>query len=453
MSSFDIKFGWRWLLPINRNDSICLVGFSNEEHVFWQEKYPHLQFKTEDEVTDVLIVNAANKLLNLKNATANKLLCVITTRSKINTWKSFLFDHYNIVNEYGLLPAHNPRIVIPLSSRKRVRIALSLHRPGRWFARFAITASLFFSSFGIYFLLRNKVIFIATKLSHPNSHTVDKKILFHQSLLKTHDQDFALYIGTPNEKRKIVVLPLTDSCPEIIFKVALNPVACTSLENEAFSLRLLSESPIADSVPRFAGIATSSNSVTLGQEYRPRINANSNKINLAIVKFLGALSIVERREVWLADILPSTTKNLDTTKNDELNDARTLLFEWLKMLEGQGRKVIVHRTHGDFAPWNYSWTEKGFFVFDWEDSQDSGFALSDAFYSVIAPAMFINLKPKPSKILKDALQLGSQVMEAAMLQGDVKMYFVLWLLSLINRNVLFDALVIRLAYSCGAKEH
>jgi len=110
-----------------------------------------------------------------------------------------------------------------------------------------------------------------------------------------------------------------------------------------------------------------------------------------------------------------------------------------------GESVWGHRSHGDFAPWNFAWTAKGFFVFDWEESAEDGLALQDAFYYVIAPALLVQRNASVTETFNAVFCFANRVVEASGTKLDIQLYFALWLLARVGRAKLYDELCVLLA--------
>jgi hypothetical protein len=130
--------------------------------------------------------------------------------------------------------------------------------------------------------------------------------------------------------------------------------------------------------------------------------------------------------------------------------AYAVVRDRLDALAAKGAVVWGHRSHGDFAPWNCTWTAKGFFVFDWEESREWDVALGDAFYFVVAPAVHIARSPNPQAVESTALALAGDVAkEAGPPIGDIRIYWALWLLQRMGRQPapLYGRLLERLAAS------
>lgn len=105
------------------------------------------------------------------------------------------------------------------------------------------------------------------------------------------------------------------------------------------------------------------------------------------------------------------------------------LYRRLKNLAEIGAEVLVHRSHGDFAPWNCSWSEDGLFVYDWEASQAHDLAFGDAFYYVMAPALEVERKPSAQRTLDSTLRFAQRVaLSSPLKECDFRIYLSVWLM-------------------------
>ncbi len=444
-AELDFRFGWRWLLPSMTGDRIRLYGLAKEEAVFWREALPELEWKDDDgSRADVLLVDGVHCPLQAMPALADiqnaQLVCMVLNRVQARHWRMVLHDVFPQVREYGLLPSGNPRVVVPLSKSHHTITALRLHRPGRWIARLGLTLACVLARFGNFALLRGRVLLIATRSTDftPNGAV-------HAGLFEHTDRqptDYALYLGTPDANRKTVVLPLMDASPSRILKVAATPEARTSLNTEASALSALSQSSLSVFVPRLDGLVSSDAMLTLYQEYRPRRQIGQRKLDAATVAFLGRIALLGRKSMPLSEYLMALP--IKAHSSTEINEACRALYQRLQDLAVADLEIWVHRTHGDFAPWNCTWTDQGLFVFDWEESREQGLALGDAFYYAIAPALLVQRNANAAKTLDAALHLANNVAGASGTELDSRVYLALWLLDRVGQANLYDALIVLL---------
>jgi hypothetical protein len=450
-AALGYRFGWRWLLPACGR--IRLHGFPIEEQTFWQEAMPALDWQPVDDRPDMLLVDGvrcdAQAMPSLRDIQTAQVACMVVSRAQANHWRTILREAYSQVREYGLLPSGNPRVVVPLTSARHAVMALSLHRPGRRIARLGVMLARTLARFGYLDLLRGRVLLIATK--SPGKIPYGAVLAGVTERVGRQVTDYALYLGTPDDNRKTVILPLGDELPSVILKVAETPRACASLHNEAAALSALSGSLISGSVPRLVDLVSSDAAVTLYQEYRPRRGISARKLDQSVAEFLGQLAMVELETVPLSVYLAYVSGCIDETMPGEVLRACRDLHDRLQKLADSGQVINLHRTHGDFAPWNCAWTAQGLFVFDWEASMVNGLALGDAFYYAIAPVLLMKRNAKAETTLGKALHVGEMlVKKMANLSGvlpDPQLYLALWLLGRQVKTGLYGELLVLLARS------
>lgn len=135
--------------------------------------------------------------------------------------------------------------------------------------------------------------------------------------------------------------------------------------------------------------------------------------------------------------------------------AASKLWSRLTGLANEKKQICLHRCHGDFAPWNCAWTDRGLFVFDWEESREQGLALGDAFYYVLSPFVHVQKNPDAGKVLAMAVEFATDVSTRSGLcagltprcETDVRVYLALWLLDRLNLSPFYGELAVRLERS------
>lgn len=444
---FDFQFGWRWLLPLTKEHSIRLFGFSTEEEQFWNKALSAADRKNDTGQAEVLLIDgdrcAAPTGLSDEQLHAAQVVGVISSRAHADHWQQRVITFFPLVREYGLLPADNPRVVAPLATARQTSAALELHRPGRLVARLGLLLARMLVKVGNCTLLRGRVLLIATRV--PNllpQGAVQANLPAHLGGL---NGEYALYLGSPDNNRKTVVLPLGAAAPEMLLKVAATPTAGASLLNEADALAALAGSSLAQQVPKLLDMVEEGNTLTLYQEYRPRKFIKQRRLNEALVAFLGKLSRLNAHKQSLTHFLAALPPGLcDGVANDTAVACRAILTR-LQTLAESGAVVVVHRSHGDFAPWNCSWTAQGLFVFDWEASLAQDIAFGDAFYYAIAPALLVQQGTRARTTLVATLRLARQVaIESGIAETEVPLYLALWLLQRLRRASFYGDLLIAL---------
>jgi hypothetical protein len=445
--SLDYRFGWRWLLPVEEGSAVQLHGFSNEEEQFWREALPALECTVVDGHAEVLLLDGdhcvENADLSAAELEAARVVCVIVGRTRASRWRKRLKAGFPHCREYGLLPTVGPRVAVPLGSPEHAVKALGLHRPGRRMARLGLTLAGALAGLGHMALLRGRVLLIASK----EAGSIPRGAVQADFSVPRGGQgvDYALYLGTPDGNRKTVVLPVGASAPNVILKVATSRSARASLSNEATALAALAASSLAAQVPKLVSMTDAERSLTLHQEYRPRMPAGQRRIREAVITFLGGLSGLNAGQRSLGDALTALPGDVRMGQSGEIAEACRRLHARLRRLAETGAMVAVHRSHGDFSPWNCAWTEQGLFVFDWEESREQDLAFGDAFYYIVAPALLVQRNADAHETLEEILRFAGAVAEAgAISPGDVRVYLALWLLRRVGQADFYDELLVLL---------
>lgn len=436
-ADLDYCYGWRWLLPLRDHDQVALIGFSDGEVAFWQHALAGMVI-TEDAAMATVWVVQDPPLREIPDFHSERLqtVCLIGSGSTVAGWRNALAGRFAAIRDYALLPPHNPRVVIPLGAPDWTAQALTLHRPGRRRARLAVSLLKFLARIGFDRPLRSRTLCIASQAA-----TALPQGARHAGLDLNRTgapQDFALYLGNPNDCRKTVILPV-GGARQTILKYGESPPAQAALRHEAATLQALSQTPLAPQAPVLLDIMEQGQSLTLIQEYRARQPMSQAGLERAAVAFLSELSRLERRQRPLAEVLEQSNLLTSFEARAAGQAAYAAVREHLDALAAAGTTVWGHRCHGDFAPWNCAWTAQGFFVFDWEESRTWDVALGDAFYFVVAPAVHIARSPNPAQIVSDALKLATEVVVRNGFDGvNIKLHFALWVLAKGNRYTLFN---------------
>lgn len=447
-AAVEYRLAWRWLLPASHGGELTLKGFSREEETFWQEAESGSPVgRTGKSGKKLIVVNGegcgVEAMPSQAELVAAQSVALLLNRTQARQWRSRLCASFSQVREYALLPPANPRVVVPLSSVRNALQGLGLHRPGRWLARMALMGARLLAGVGCFAPIRGRVLLIATRSDCFAAKGADLAGLSRHCAME--GMDCALYLGTPDDNRKTVVLPLGGDKPVSILKVAQTQRACASLENEVSALRALSGCALADSVPALLDVVMSGETFSLYQEYRPRLKCTQQQLDEAVVVFLGKLSQLGRQSVPLSRMLGNSIEG-GTDVPESVVLACGVLRQRLLTLAESGTEMVLHRTHGDFAPWNCAWTRQGLFVFDWEESREQGLAFGDAFYFSIAPAVLVRPGGSPLVTLHTTLAFAEKVAQRSGVNGDdCRIYLALWLLEQRARSGLYGELMVLLA--------
>ena len=231
------------------------------------------------------------------------------------------------------------------------------------------------------------------------------------------------------------------------------------MQNEARALTAMGKTSLAEQVPKLIGLEEADARLTLAQEFRQRHSVSQARMSDAVVNFLAGMSEIDRKQVALADWLVKEVDaghtTIGTCLSPSVEEAACKLRTRLTALANEGKKIWLHRCHGDFAPWNCAWTDRGLFVFDWEEGREQGLALGDAFYYVLSPFVHVQKNPDAGKALAAAIQFARDVGNRSGLcagtdincDTEVRMYFALWLLGRPNLSPFYDELTVLLEHS------
>ncbi len=196
----DYRFAWRWLLPMEPEQRLYCSGFDEAELAFWHGAFASAELANEPQQADGWIIDVERACFDLDRASAYPIanniqwVAAIGSGRSVTRWRQLLAGKFEGISEYGLLPAGNPRVLVPLGNPRHTVIALGLHRPGRGFARFALRLSGWTASKGLFFPLRRQVLLIATRERH------SWPLGAVQAELPAHVEgvwDYALYLGVP----------------------------------------------------------------------------------------------------------------------------------------------------------------------------------------------------------------------------------------------------------------
>lgn len=465
-AALDYRFAWRCLLPAAAvaNAGLRLFGFTDDEAQFWRHWCAHQTGPVlgtvgalapeQAQAASLLLVDAercpASAWPTAAELAQAAVVAVVADRAQGRLWRRALGAAFPAVSEFALLPAAQPRVVVPLSAPGHALAGLGLHRPGRWVARAGVSLARALAAMGQFSLLRGRVLLIAQR-----ARVALPVGAWQAGLPAAPDgqpwQAFAAYLGTPDDRRKTVMLPLGQHAPTVILKAGSSPRARAALGNEAAALVALAGSPLATQVPRLLGQRSHADTLTLQQEYRPRRRVAPARLTAAVVAFLGQLAGLSAQAVALAPLLVTLAAAPAQPAAPRPRAAATAAAQALRArldaLCAQGQRAWLQRTHGDFAPWNCGWSDHGLFVYDWEDSHAQGLALGDAFYYAIAPALLLQRKPRAAATLAATLALAERVAAASHTPPNVRLQLALWLLGRAGTAPLYDELLIALERS------
>ena len=445
----DYRFAWRVMLPSHGIRTFGIFGFDDADRSFWRIAMSQYDLVPSGEAGDISVIDA-DHFMGKSDEVADEFggaqaICIVGSGSRVIRWKQLVNKSYAHCREYALLPASEPRVLVPLSTRRHILEGLRIHRPGRLEARVALFIVTFFARIGSYVLLRRRVLLIATRHSAAEFAEIGGMVVGTKSQVRP--SNYALYFGAPKRDRKFVALPLSEREPETILKIAESAGGRKSLLRESNALMELQATSIARYVPKLIELRNEKGLSILRQEYRARRYVRKRQLDNEVTRFLVNISAVGQRWSSLKGELDVLQKKSNAINSTNRMEGLERVLGALDSASQQGVKMCSHWTHGDFAPWNICWSRTGLFVFDWEESQRSDVALTDAFYYAMAPLIHIGRRPNTARILHNALQFSVRVASEAGLRGiDVHVHFAVFALRRIQSDPIYASLLRVLAH-------
>ncbi len=421
----DHRFAWRWLIPVDGAASLHAVGLSQADAAYLARELalPLAGHSSSDASVCVVDADAAEPPGARQDAVARaQVVCVFGRGSSVERWRRVVSRHGGLVRPYALLPAGAPRLVVPLGSAAHVDLALVMHRPGRLLARLAVDVARRLAQLGMTRPLRRSMLLIAARGAVTPLGA--RRCALSRHLPGSERGDHALYIGSPGEERKTVVLPLGDGAPEAIVKIAATPPAVASLRREVETVRALGGTALAPYLPGCLAVQEGRELFAVYQRYRARRWVPSFVVSEAAVDFLAGLSAVRRGQHDLGG---------EVDRVGRLGSAAApgwpRLAAALRARAAAGVVLWRHQSHGDFAPWNCAWTRSGLVVYDWEAAMEEDIAFSDAFHFHLAPARLIGTRRRPEALVRSGLAFAGRVAAAAGLSRiDLPAHLACWLM-------------------------
>jgi hypothetical protein len=161
----------------------------------------------------------------------------------------------------------------------------------------------------------------------------------------------------------------------------------------------------------------------------------------AIIAFLGRLSTIDSQQQPLSVMLDGLVPPMTPEQPLPYAEALRLLAQELQGFAKIRMSLFLHRTHGDFTPWNCSWTRQGLFVYGWAESRKHGLAFGDAFCYVTAPEL-LKPEPDPKMTVAAALNFGNQVAAAGgFVDINMQLYLALWLLQRADQDPFYKLML------------
>lgn len=288
------------------------------------------------------------------------------------------------VQEYAALPRGQPRVFFPTESHRLRSKGLQFHVPGSIRARRAVAFGSLLSRIGLRFPFTQNGLVIAAR---------DPALLRREGLVQWLSQTVGwpidgsvVYAGSDSPNRRITALAAGKRPhKDVVVRIADTLEGESAIRRETAALRALSSSPVRKQVPRV--LHEGDHGPYFVQVQRVLPYGRCRQVHMptqAHLEFLVELSNLGRVTIPLCRTglwqrLRETAARLMSTSLPP--PVRSSLQEVLGPAFAS-KPVVCHRTHGDFVPWNIRLVNGRLYVFDWEESQASGLALTDLLHFV-----------------------------------------------------------------------
>ncbi|MBN2320692.1 MAG: phosphotransferase [Acidobacteria bacterium] len=303
--------------------------------------------------------------------------------------------------QYAALPSGKPKLFIPLATRLARSRALKFHIPGSLKARMGLMLVRGLNSLGMHHHLSRRMI----RLHARDERAFDKGGLLEwiSRRLGYPFQDLVLYSGSGQTHTKITALAIAGKSGEdVVVRIADSETGLRAVKRESEALRAIHSSGLSRQAPRPLAEGWWNNYYLLAQEGRlTSANRQEGRLTERHLAFLKELSHLSPK------ILPFNETRLwkelkEWSESDRATDIPLPLGSILnRVLAGDtaGKSLALHRTHGDFAPWNIKIDNDRLFVYDWEESRSDGLALSDAFHFLFRQASLVGPWPGAAQMV------------------------------------------------------
>ena len=324
------------------------------------------------------------------------------------------------VQRYAALPRGQPRVFFPTESKALRAKGLRFHVPGSLRARRALALVSVLNRLGLRFPLSRRGLLMASRnASRPKGEGLGQWV---SQVVGRPVEGLVVYAGSDSPNRKITALAVSEGGDEdVVVRVADTPAAERAVCRESDALRALAGSPVAGQVPRLVHEGHYGAHAVHVQGALPP-GRHVAQLTDAHRAFLVSLSNLGRATVPLCstNLWRSVKETAARLTAADLPDAVRSVLHRVLDLRFASRPVVCHRIHGDFAPWNIRWNGKRLFVFDWEDSDPQGPALTDMYHFLYRQASLVGPWRGEQQMLRILREAGSRLTRAAGLPPDLQ---------------------------------
>lgn len=420
---------WKVLLPFDPNLRILALGLSIGELNGLGRTFRHVDtspcgFKYEVLVLGEQVTGRQSDQKYLGYMATDGLLVAVGLSQVHDVFKQFPWHH---VSEYACLPTHQPRIFLPLSTKRVRRRGLCFHAPGSIKQKILLFGATWLSQLGITLHLRRKTISVFSARKEGEGGGFLKSWISQQ--VGWQVEEMVIYAGSDSPARKITALCIPSNYNEqVVAKIADTEQAAEATRHEAEALSLLSRSGLAKSVPKLLVVSDLGPYVVQLQTCLAKGGRRSRTLSKPHFDFLSELSQINKKSIPLGQSVEwqNVCRVATTPESGEFPEAVVRLAS--RFVDNRTDTVFVdcHMTHGDFTSWNIICEYSSILVYDWEDWKPLGLPFQDLFHFLYRQALLVGPWPGASGLLKTMKDAALKLAREANIGFDVNCAMKLW---------------------------
>jgi len=224
---------WKVLLPESSGGRALLIGGTTGDVIALSRTWRQVDQIAGDELYDLVVCADADAKLQplLEHLKPDgSFVCVNRPMPR----RLLQQEGFKNVQRYAMLPAGEPRIMLPLHSHIVRDVGLSFHQPSTPRAILKVRVARWLSKLGMTWHLTGRCITIATR---GNRQTLLDRL---SQGLGCDVKDIVIYTGSDLPHRKITVLPIIEDGPcDIMIKLADTPAGAQAIQREIDALDAL----------------------------------------------------------------------------------------------------------------------------------------------------------------------------------------------------------------------
>jgi len=420
---------WKVLLPMCQENRVLAIGLHDSELHGFTRTYKHVDASPNDSRYDIIVFGdqfhgPQPYERYLSYLTPNGVLVAVCSSRKRDLVRQ---SRWRYVAEYACLPSNQPRIFVPLVSKQVRNIGLDFHSPGSLQRKAWLWGAKGLSYVGITAHLRHKTVTFFTTGSQMDGedslkHWISRRIGWSVDWI-------IIYAGSESPTRKITALGMSSDChKQIVARIGDADITAAAIRRESAALRVLAQSPLADSVPALISEGECGSYVIQLQSCLPKARGQYKTLSNVHISFLSALSRINRISIpihrtaaWHIVSEAETSPKVGKLPEAIRHIASRLLNN------GTADKIVeCHMIHGDFASWNIIYQNDSILVYDWEESNPAGFPFHDVFHFIYRQASLVGPWPGPAAILKMMRDAAGTLAHSSDIRCDVMNALALW---------------------------